>query len=77
MRGRRGVGSTIKDRILAEIHRDEVIDFATKLVEIPSYTTEETAVAEFLHGFLQRHGFQSQLQEVDPGRFQTIARLPG
>ena len=25
----------------------------------------------------RREGLESQLQEVDPGRFQTLARLPG
>ncbi len=66
-----------KEQILARIDPDEVIDFAKALVRIPSYTTDETPVAEFLHGYLQREGFESRLQEVDPGRFQTIARLPG
>lgn len=66
-----------KAGILARIDPDEVVDFAKQLVRIPSYTTEETAVAEFVHRFLEREGFESRLQEVDPGRFQTIARLPG
>jgi len=67
----------VKERILAQINPGEVIEFARALVQIPSYTTDETPVAEFLHGFLEREGFESTLQEVDPGRFQTIARLPG
>lgn len=67
----------VKERILARIDPDEVVEFAKDLVRIPSYTTDETPVAEFLHRFLQKEGFESRLQEVDPGRFQTIARLPG
>ena len=67
----------VKHRILAEIRDDEVVELAKDLVRIPSYTTEETPVAEFLHGFLTRNGLDSRLQEVDPGRFQTIGRLPG
>jgi acetylornithine deacetylase len=67
----------VKERILARIEADEVIEFARALVKIPSYTTDETPVAEFLHGFFEREGFESTLQEVDPGRFQTIARLRG
>jgi acetylornithine deacetylase len=66
-----------KERILAQVKPDEVIDFAQRLVEIPSYTTEETRVAEFLHAYLTREGFESELQEVDPGRSQTVARLRG
>src|SRR6266704_4564689 len=67
----------VKERIIAQIEPDEVIELARALVRIPSYTTDETRVAEFLHGFLRREGFESTLQEVDSGRFQTIARLTG
>jgi acetylornithine deacetylase len=66
-----------KDAILARIVPDEVIALAKDLVNIPSYTTDESDVARFLHAFFQREGLTSELQEVDPGRFQTIARLPG
>ncbi|MFQ5789183.1 MAG: M20 family metallopeptidase [Acidobacteriota bacterium] len=59
------------------IDREELLDFAEELVRIPSFTTEETEAARFLHDFFRREGFDSELQEVDPGRFQTIARLPG
>lgn len=69
--------TTAKERILAEIRQDEVVGLARDLVSIPSYTTEETAVAEFLHAFFRREGLESELQEVDPGRFQTVARLRG
>lgn len=67
----------LKERILAAIDPAEVVEFAKALVRIPSYTTEETPVAEFIHDALRREGFESQLQEVDPGRFQTLARLAG
>lgn len=66
---------SIKERILAAIDGGEVIEFAKALVRIPSYTTDETAVARFLHDFFRREGLESELQEVDPGRFQTVARL--
>jgi acetylornithine deacetylase/succinyl-diaminopimelate desuccinylase-like protein len=69
--------NTLKDSILAHIAQDEVIGLSKDLVNIPSYTTDETEVAKFLHGFFQRHGLESELQEVDPGRFQTIGRLRG
>jgi acetylornithine deacetylase len=67
----------LKERILARIDPDEVVDLARRLVAIPSLTTEETGVAEFLHAYLAREGFEAELQEVDPGRFQTVARLRG
>src|SRR5438876_1592385 len=66
-----------RSRVLNAVDTHEVIELAKDLVRIKSYTTEETPVANFLHGFFQRHGLESRLQEVDPGRFQVIARLPG
>src|SRR5437773_3775753 len=67
----------LKDAILAEIVPDEVIALAKDLVNIPSYTADESEVARFLHAFFHRQGLESELQEVDPGRFQTIGRRRG
>jgi acetylornithine deacetylase len=69
--------ATLKDAILAHVVPDEVISLTKDIVRIPSYTADETEVARFLHTFLQHQGLESELQEVDPGRFQTIARLKG
>ena len=60
-----------------EIDRDGLLDLATALCRIPSFTTEESDCARFLHGHFQKLGFESELQEVDPGRLQCIARLRG
>ncbi len=60
-----------------EIDRGELLDVATALCRIPSFTTEESDCARFLHGHVQKLGFDSELQEVDPGRFQCIARIRG
>ncbi len=71
------MSQTLKDRILAELVPDEIVDVAKALVRIPSYTTDETPVARFLDELFRREGLESRLQEVDPGRFQTVARLAG
>ncbi len=65
----RKVADQVKERFLT--------DFAQKLIRIPSFKTEETRVARFLAGFFRRRGYQVELQEVDPGRYQTIATLKG
>ncbi|WP_024800210.1 M20 family metallopeptidase [Nocardia sp. BMG51109] len=54
---------------------DEVVDIATGLTAIPSFTGDETALANHVDNLLSQHGFASYLQEVEPGRFQTIGRL--
>jgi acetylornithine deacetylase len=69
--------ASAKDLILKEIVPEEVIDLAKTLIRIPSYTTDETPVARFLDEVLRRERLESRLQEVDPGRFQALARLPG
>jgi acetylornithine deacetylase len=69
--------ATLKEAIVAHIEPDEVISLTKDIVRIPSYTADETDVARFLHAYFQKQGFESELQEVDPGRFQTIARLRG
>jgi len=60
-----------------EIDRNELLDLATALCRIQSFTTEESECARFLHGHFQKLGFESELQEVDPGRLQCIARIHG
>lgn len=55
----------------------EVLDLTRALARIPSFTTEEQKVAEFLHALFVREGLQAEFMEVDPGRVQVIARLAG
>ena len=54
-----------------------MIELASALVRIPSFKTEETPVARFLADFFQPRGYRVDLQEIEPGRFQTIATLSG
>ena len=50
---------------------------AQELIRIPSFKTEESDVARYLGEYLSQRGYEVQLQEVEPGRFQTIATLRG
>jgi acetylornithine deacetylase len=63
--------------VLAEVDRRELVALASALIRIPSFKTEETAVARFLADFFRPRGYQVDLQEIEPGRFQTIATLRG
>jgi len=62
---------------LACVDARELVDLAGALIRIPSFKTEETAVARFLDGFFRERGYLVDLQQIEPGRFQTIATLPG
>ena len=63
--------------VLAVVDRRELIDLASALIRIPSFKTEETAVARLLDAFFRERGYQVDLQEIEPGRLQTIATLRG
>ena len=63
--------------VLAKVDRQELIELASALIRIPSFKTEETAVARFLDGFFRERGYHVDLQEIEPGRFQAIATLRG
>jgi acetylornithine deacetylase len=74
------MGSPVDDRmraVLARVDRRELIDLASALIRIPSFKTEETAVARFLEEFFRLRGYEVDLQEIEAGRFQTIATLRG
>ena len=66
-----------KQRILEQIDEKETVEFCSELLRIPSFKTEETPVANYLATFFGDRGYDVQLQEVEPGRFQTIATLRG
>ena len=64
-------------QILNSVNRDEMLNLAQDLIRIPSFKTEESDVARFLGEYLGDRGYEVQLQEVEPGRFQTVAILRG
>ncbi|MGE5857372.1 MAG: M20 family metallopeptidase, partial [Solirubrobacterales bacterium] len=67
----------LQSRVLARIDDAEIVRLASDLIRIPSFTTEETPCAEWLADYLGGQGLAVTLQEIEPGRKQTIARLPG
>lgn len=67
----------MKTDILRHIREGEVVNLASELVKIPSFTEKETPAAEFMRGFFEDHGFEADMQEVQPGREQVVARLRG
>ena len=69
--------TTIEKRVLAELSEREIVELAGELIRIPSVCPDETPVARFLAGYFETRGYDVELQEVEPGRFQTIATLRG
>jgi acetylornithine deacetylase len=69
------VDTTVEQRVLAQLNEREIIDLAGELIRIPSFSPDETPVARFLATYFEQRGYDVDLQEVEPGRFQTIATL--
>jgi acetylornithine deacetylase len=62
---------------LNAFNKDRMLDLCQQLMRIPSFKGNETPAARFLADWLGARGYQVQLQEVEPGRFQTVATLKG
>lgn len=60
-----------------EVDRGDLTELGAKILSIPSFKGEETALAYWLADFFDDRGYHVNLQEVEPGRFQTIATLRG
>ena len=65
------------EKVLNSVSREKMLTLAGDLIKIPSLKGQETDVARFLAAFFEERGYQVHLQEVEPGRFQTIAVLKG
>jgi len=59
------------------ISRESLVELGQEIIRIPSFKGEETELANWLGNYFDERGYQVDLQEVEPGRFQTIAVLPG
>ena len=64
-------------KVIDQVDEKEIVGLASELIKIPSFKLEETPVATFLADFFGEKGYKVELQEVEPGRFQTIATLEG
>ncbi|MGQ9679373.1 MAG: M20 family metallopeptidase [Candidatus Bathyarchaeia archaeon] len=67
----------MKSEVLQCLEEKEIVELASELIRFPSFTTKETQAAEFMQDFFEDNGFETEMQEVEPGRKQIIARLRG
>lgn len=66
-----------QEKVLAAVDDEALVGLAKDLVRFPSFTGEETPCAEWLAGYLADAGLEVELQEVEPGRKQAVARFRG
>ena len=67
----------IVERVLACVDERAIVALASDLIRIPSFKPDETPVAAYLSDFFRERGYRTDIQEVEPGRLQTIVTLPG
>lgn len=67
----------MKEELFQHLKERDIVDLASELIKIPSFTTKETPAAEFMRDFFEDNGFETEMQEVQPGRKQVVARLRG
>ncbi|HWP59223.1 MAG TPA: M20/M25/M40 family metallo-hydrolase [Candidatus Acidoferrales bacterium] len=65
------------DRVLAQINADELAQLACDLVNIPSPTGREKALAEHILAWFRAHGLKAVRQEVEVDRPNAIGVLKG
>jgi len=65
------------DRILAQVHEEEIVAMSCDVINIPSPTGHELAMAEYMRGVLQALGIGVAWQEVEEGRANVVGRWIG
>jgi acetylornithine deacetylase len=63
--------------LLKHIDQDELVNLGKSLIRIPSFIGEETPAARWVASYFSARGYEVELQEVEPGWFQTVAILKG
>src|SRR5258706_14974399 len=64
------VPAELRAKVLARIDDEQVVRLACDLIRIPSFTTEETPIAEWLAGYLREQGLPGTRPGTRPGRKQ-------
>ncbi len=71
------VGDDVVAAITGAVDEARLVETATDLVAIPSFTGSEQRCAEHLVGVLADAGLEATLQRIEDGRANAVGRLPG
>jgi acetylornithine deacetylase/succinyl-diaminopimelate desuccinylase-like protein len=71
------IDSGVAQQVLAHIDRAELARLACDLVDIPSPTGQERAVADYILDWYARHGLKTVRQEVEVDRPNAVGILKG
>src|SRR5919197_2130067 len=59
------------------VDRDRLVDWASRAIEIPSFTGDEEAMASFMADTFRELGLQVQWQQVEDGRANVLGTWSG
>jgi acetylornithine deacetylase len=69
--------TAVVEKIVAQVHEDEIIAMACDVINIPSPTGEELAMGQYMRTVLQRLSLKVTWQEVEEGRANVVGRWVG
>lgn len=72
--------SELREQIKNSISEEELVRLTSDMIRIPSYAgikEQETGVARYIKSVFDREGIECRLEEVEDGRCNAIAVLPG
>lgn len=67
----------LAERIISEVREDEIVAMARDVVNIPSPTGDELAMAEYMRDSWRQMGLSVTWQEIEEGRANVVARWEG
>jgi acetylornithine deacetylase len=71
------MATDIREKVMAAVSRDLVVDVLTAVVDTPSPTGEEADLARLLVKIFGEHGMEAKLQTLYEDRFNAVGRIRG
>ena len=65
------------ERIWSLIDTDDLVRTAMDLVDIPSATGEEAAIAHFVRDLFRKMGLRTRVQEIETDRYNVVGTFQG
>ena len=75
--GKAALSDNVRDAIVSRIREDEIVAMCCDVINIPSPTGGELAMAEYMRAAFQRLGLKITWQQVEDARANVVGRLEG
>ena len=69
--------NSLREMVLECVDEFTLIELLKGILRFPSFPGEETECAEYIAYWMEERGFDTELMEVEEGRFQPVGRLRG